>query len=123
MFITLSRLSILSIIGLFFFTNCKHEEQYHWGEYEDLVYSRFVADETSDPAHQVNQLQIDIQKAKARGKKVPPGLYAHLGFMYHLDGKDPQAVGALRKEMKLFPESKKFISDLLKRLTSGRKRN
>ncbi len=89
---------------------------YHWGHYEDLVYDMYVNPGSADPGTQVAKLTEDIDKAHAEGKPVPPGVHAHLGYMYYQQGNLGSAEQEFQTERTLFPESTAFIDGLLKRM-------
>ncbi len=88
--------------------------QYYWGDYEELIYETYHNPEEVPPSIQIEKLNIDIEKAQAVGKPVPPGLYAHLGLMYAANGNRELAIVALTREKELFPESTKFIDSLIR---------
>lgn len=103
---------ILLIVGLF---GCQSSKPlYYWGNYEDLLYSRFVNPGEADPATQSIKLSQDIQIAQDNGQRVPPGIYAHLGYMLYLQGQYDAALQALETEKALYPESKIFVDRMLK---------
>jgi hypothetical protein len=90
-------------------------EHYHWGNYEELLLAMYVESGTADPFTQIDKLTVDIQQAENTGKLVPPGLCAHLGMMYALNGDVSQAEAAFYKERELFPESGVFIDGMMAR--------
>jgi len=103
-------------IGLAALSGCAtNKSQYYWGEYENLVYQTHINPEEAPPIIQIEKLQVDIQKAEAANKAIPPGLYAHLGLMYAANGDKSLALDSLNKEKALFPESTKFIDGLINR--------
>lgn len=65
------------------------------------------------PEIQIIKLNQDIDNTNNAGKKVPPGVHAHLGYMYFLAGDLDSAEKHLAIERKLFPESEVFINRLL----------
>ena len=65
---------------------CATGPLYEWGHYEDLVYEMYVQPGKADPAVQVEKLSRDVAEAETKGRLVPPGVYAHLGYMYLLQG-------------------------------------
>jgi hypothetical protein len=88
---------------------------YYWGNYEALLLAMYVEPGSVDPLTQIEQLTVDIQQAENTGKPVPPGLYAHLGMMYALNGDASQAEAAFYKERDFFPESKELIDGMMAR--------
>jgi hypothetical protein len=95
---------------------CASRDIYHWGRYEDLVYTMYAKPGAADPGTQVAQLTEDIDKAAAVGKPVPPGVHAHLGYMYYQQGNLGRAEQEFQTEKTLFPESTQFITGLLQRM-------
>jgi hypothetical protein len=99
-------------------SGCAHQKPplYHWGEYENLVYDMYVNPGKADPGTQIVELSEDIQQASALGQRVPPGVHAHLGYMYYIQGNPDEARHEFLIERELFPESKVFIDGMLQRL-------
>jgi hypothetical protein len=92
------------------------EPLYYWGDYEELIYQMYIEPGAADSATQVAKLKEDINKASTAGKPVPPGMHAHLGYMYFLQSDTHAAVLEFEMEKKLFPESTKFVDGLMGRL-------
>lgn len=92
---------------------------YYWGQYENLIYKTYHKADEATPDIQIAQLEEDIQKAKAQGMPVPPGVYAHLGFMYASNGNVSLALEAFETEKALFPESSVLIDGMIKRITTN----
>ncbi len=89
---------------------------YSWGDYEQLVYEMYAKPGKAEPGVQVAKLSRDITRAEARGRRVPPGVHAHLGYMYYLQGNRDAAQREFAAERELFPESAAFVDGLLTRL-------
>jgi len=106
----------LALLGIFLMAGCATKQEiYYWGEYEQLIHDAYIKPGSADSATQIEKLNADIQKAEAMGKKVAPGIYAHLGFLYAVEGKDSQSKAAFRQEETLYPESTVFIEGMLNR--------
>lgn len=89
---------------------------YRWGAYEQLVYQMYAEPGKAEPGMQVAKLSEDIGRTQAEGKRVPPGVYAHLGYMHYLQGNQGAAMSAFAAEKALFPESAVFVDAILNRL-------
>lgn len=107
--------SLASLTFLLFAGCASNNNQYYWGEYEALIYQTHIQPENASPLVQIEKLQADIQKAQAKGKLIPPGLYAHLGLMYAANGDKDLAITSLKKEKELFPDAAVFIDGLIER--------
>lgn len=114
-----SRLSILlTLVSIVFISGCVASKPplYRWGEYEDLLYEMYAEPGKADPGTQVARLSEDIGRTQAEGKRVPPGVYAHLGYMHYMQGNQGAAMSAFANEKALYPESTDFVDGILKRL-------
>lgn len=89
---------------------------YRWGDYEQLVYEMYATPGKADPGVQVAKLSADIERTHAEGKRVPPGVHAHLGYMYYIQGNEGAAINEFYTEKQLFPESGILIDRMLNRL-------
>ncbi len=97
------------------------QTQYYWGNYENLVYLMYAQPGEATPEVQIERLTTDRQKAEAAGLPVPPGVNAHMGMMYAALGNIEQALAAFEEEKRLYPESAKFMDDMISRATGGKK--
>lgn len=88
---------------------------YRWGAYEDSLYQNLVR-RTEDPATQAVRLAADVARTEAEGKRVPPGVHAHLGWLLYSTGDSQGARTHLETEKILFPESTKMVDVMLERL-------
>ncbi|GBU09112.1 lipoprotein [Gammaproteobacteria bacterium] len=106
-----------TIIGLFLaiiLSGCsssKSSSLYSWGDYEQTVTSFYQQDKVGLDK-QIDSLNKNIQKAKAKELAIPPGLYAHLGMLYANTGRTAEAFDAFATEKALFPESTVFMDFL-----------
>ena len=89
---------------------------YRWGVYEDLIYNMYAKPGEADPSTQLAQLNADIARTHGQGQRVPPGVHAHLGFLYYTQGQVDLAYQAFSTEKELFPESTTFVDGLLARM-------
>lgn len=88
---------------------------YYWGNYENMLYNMYLKPGEATPTVQIERLTQDIQRAESVGKSVPPGLFAHLGFMYVLQGNKEAAYNAFEEEKARFPESAAFLDGVIAR--------
>ena len=96
---------------------CTEKPQiYRWGVYEEVVYDMYANPGTADPETQVIKLSEDIARTQSEGKQVPPGVHAHLGYMYYLAGNSDAALWEFATERDLFPASAVFIDGIVDRL-------
>lgn len=92
------------------------DTMYSWYNYEDITYqySKKRTDELKVKV--LEQYQKLTEKQKGSRKVVPPGLYAEYGYMLYMTGKQEEGLKFLKEEIKLYPESEKYISRIIKQL-------
>lgn len=89
---------------------------YQWEGYQTQV-NQYFKGESKEA--QVEALEADLQKIKAKNGAVPPGYHAQLGLLYSSIGKDDQMVREFETEKALFPESATYMDMLLKNAKGG----
>jgi hypothetical protein len=97
---------------------CASSSLYSWGPYEESVYETCSDFKGSSLQEQIAALAEHAQRCAASGRKSPPGLHAHLGYLHTLAGDAQSAREHLETEKRLFPESAKFVDGMLKRMKS-----
>jgi hypothetical protein len=81
-----------------------------------MTYATLAKPETVSMEEQILFLEEDIEIARSKDQSPPPGMYAHLGYLYVQVGNLDKAVGAFETEKALFPESEAFIDRMLDKL-------
>lgn len=110
---TLYSLLILIIVG------CAPQTMYYWGDYSNTLY-KYKKDATPETLEKhKTELQDIINKSNEKGLRIPPGINAELGYIFLLQEQYDQAMIYLKKEKSTYPESSKFIDDLLQNLNEG----
>ena len=104
------------ILTLTFSWGCAPKKMYYWGTYEDGIYSTYLKPGNISVPEEIQSLELQIEKASANGKSVPPGLHAHLGYLYATEGNQDAAVSHFEIEKIKFPESTVFIDGLIERM-------
>lgn len=110
------KLVTIAVAGLMSVGCATNKETYYWGSYEQGLYEMYSSSEGSDVETQISKLTQDISEAEAKGKRVPPGVHAHLGYMYTLSGNVSEAISAFAVEKESFPESETLIDGMMNRL-------
>ena len=112
---TSKKIIILSAM-LLFFTGCAAkitESGYYWGEYSETYYEYIKSPSEETVTNHFNTLNHIISKSNELGLKVPPGVYAELGFITAKKGNNEEGIPFYEQEVKLYPESKHFIERLI----------
>lgn len=108
----------LSVAALSMLTGCATTTPplYNWGPYESQVYAHFKGE---SPESQILVLEKHAAETQAKGQLLPPGFMAHLGLLYGKVGRDTEFAQALQREKQLFPESARYIDQLLAKTPQG----
>lgn len=89
---------------------------YAWGSYEERAYRSLVFASSPEVGEDIRALSSEIERAEAEGRRVGPGLHAHLGYLYAITGNTESAVQQFEIEKRLFPESAVFLDGCLRRM-------
>ena len=89
---------------------------YSWYDSEDASY-QYTKKLTEDKLKKAMvQYEKVLKNQKGTRKVVPPGVNAEYGYPLFKAGKKEQGISLMKEEMRLYPESEKFISRIVKQL-------
>lgn len=111
----MNRLAIVAI-SVFIVSGCAQQPLYHWGNYSQSLIA--YAKNPGETQQFSDKLRKSIDAAEKKGR-VPPGLYAELGYALVELGQDKEAIVWFSKERDRWPESTKLMSRLIERLSAG----
>lgn len=106
-----SALTIIVSIG-----GCAVNDRYHWGNYESSLFDYYKHPENAEKF--AIALEKTIRKGEAKGK-VPPGLYAELGYMKYQSGEYGLAIELFKKEKGLWPDSSALMDAMILAATNA----
>jgi hypothetical protein len=87
-------------------------KMYYWGDYSNSLYScRKQATEENLVKHK-QILENIIEESNKNDIRVPPGVYAELGYIYFRQNRNDEALRYFELEARTYPESKVFIQRL-----------
>lgn len=95
---------------------CATPSRFEWGDYENSLYSFSKTPEARENYRK--SLQVAIQRGE-QSKRLAPGMYAELGYLYLEDNNNAEAIASFEKEMTAFPESRIFLTSLVTRLNGS----
>jgi hypothetical protein len=84
----------------------QQSSKYYWGGYSAAMLD-YYGDATAEPAY-IKALD-DVLLMEAKGRKVPPGLYAETGYMALAKGDTGRAIELFGREKAAWPESAVFM--------------
>jgi hypothetical protein len=105
-------MSFLLLLIVFSMIGCASQRMYYWGDYSNTLYAvRKDANDETLLKHQKALEQI-IEESNSRNLRVPPGVYAELGYIYFRQNKNDIAVKYFDMEAKTYPESQVLMTRL-----------
>jgi len=108
---------VVSLLALVAIAGCQETApKYRWGIYENHLHRNYVHGSETNPLQSARNLHKDINGTLETGDIVPPGQYAHLGFLYYQANEISMAIDFLNKEKSDYPESAAFVDTLLKNI-------
>ena len=104
----------LCLLGVL--AGCGPSTLYDWGSYEQSLYVMYIQAGKFKRDKTLAGLAKEVEKTNAKGLLVPPGKYAHLGYLSYLAGDTAAASGYFQAEKQAFPESAKFMDRMLEQI-------
>lgn len=89
---------------------------YSWYNYEDATYTYSKKATPELYAAMMKEYVKMGEKQKGTRKVVPPGFNAEYGFLLCKEGKKEEGLKYLNKEIEMYPESKTYISRIIKQI-------
>lgn len=102
------------ILGLTLGACAKPTPLYVYGDYSESYYKdKKTANEESRLKLEAAMEKAIGEAANSRSGRVPPGMYANLGYMYLQDGKAQEAISLFEKEKAVYPEAAHFMDRII----------
>lgn len=108
----LNAIVCLLAIGILSGCTTVSDAGYYWGNYSNTYYNYTKDPSDKTLAAHIAELENIITKSDEMELKVPPGLYAELGYIRERQGDASVSASYYQKEMELYPESKTFMQRL-----------
>jgi hypothetical protein len=109
----------LGLAGAILITGCAQQPKqlYNYGNYSDSYYSykKNVSPE-STLALEMSIKQVIDKANESQSGRVPPGMYANLGYLQLKAGNTSEAIANFTKEKITYPESSFFMDKIIKRI-------
>jgi len=108
---------LLLFMAVFLVSSCMGPENlYSWHNYEDVTY-RYNKRHTEELKSEViEEYRKIIEEQYGNRCTVPPGMCAEYGYILYKTGKQEEGLKYLKEEIRLYPESERYISRILKQL-------
>jgi len=115
---------LLSIIGLIISGCSSKKPMYEYANYSESYYQLKQNGDAQSAATWKTSLEESIEKSNAYAIRVPPGIYANLGYLYLKVNDTQKAISFFEAEKSLYPEASVFMDNLIKKarlMQEGRK--
>ena len=110
---------VAAFSAAFLLSACSNQPKplYNYGDYSDSYYGakKNVSEESMIELQKAIEYSIENTAESASGR-VPPGIYANLGYMYLKSGKNAEAISYFEKEKSLYPESAHFMNRMIQKI-------
>ena len=112
----MKKLCFVALVGMMLASCGSQKPLYSWYDTEDASYQYTKRQTEKDLAEAMKQYELVIKKQKGSRQVAPPGVNAEYGYLLVKAGKKEEGLALLRAEMEAYPESKTFISRIVKQL-------
>lgn len=110
-------LPALIIAPAIIYSSCStNRTLYSWYDYEKISYIYTKKNTEENRGYALEEYKKVIDHQVSLRKTVPPGIYAEYGYMLYKSGRKKEGLKYIKEEAKLYPESEKYISKLIKQL-------
>ncbi|MCV6614879.1 MAG: DUF4810 domain-containing protein [Cellvibrionaceae bacterium] len=86
---------------------------FYWGSYQQGLYNSYKKPGEENTQQQLEALSESVERSKAAGLPVAPGVFAHIGFLQLQHGNAEAARANFLREKSLYPEATVFMDRLL----------
>jgi hypothetical protein len=114
----LTRLCVTGLLAIIL-SGCAGPKLYYWGDYSETLYANRKTPGDETQLTHIRELEEIIKVSNQRNQRVPPGVYAELGYFYLKTNKSQQAVAYFRQEQQLYPESTILMERLIKKVSAS----
>ena len=109
LFLTLVLLPLTFLVGCSTVT----EAGYYWGNYSSTLYDYTKAPSATTELAHIETLKDIVDKSNEKNLKVPPGIFAELGYFSAKRDETNLAIAYYDEEARLYPESKILLERLM----------
>lgn len=114
----------LSVMALLISGCSGKKPMYEYSNYSQSYYQLKQTGDAESTSNWKTSLEESIEKSNALAIRVPPGIYANLGYLYLKVNDTQKAISFFKAEKALYPESGVFMDNLIKKaelMKEGRK--
>lgn len=104
---------VILFVSLMFVGGCAKNGLYYFGDYSHTLYNLEKNQDESSLVDHKAELEKIITRSESNATRIPPGIYAELGYINLKTNDTNKAVEYFKKEAQLYPESKYFMDRLI----------
>jgi len=110
-------ISVLFASALLYSCTTTQQNLYSWYDSENASYqyTKRLTEETLTRA--MAQYELVVNQQNGTRLVTPPGMSAEYGYLLYKAGRKEEGLTLLKQEIKLYPESDKYISRIIKQLS------
>ncbi|MBW1615192.1 MAG: DUF4810 domain-containing protein [Deltaproteobacteria bacterium] len=101
------------LLTFIFFAGCVKQKMYYFGNYSNTLYNYQKNQNEESLISHKQELEKIIAESKTKNLRVPPGIYAELGYIHLKANKVKEAIRLFNTESHLYPESKHLMDRLI----------
>lgn len=98
----------------FIITGCAPQKMYYWGNYSSTLYNYRKKPGPETLLKHKEELKKIVKESSIKSLRIPPGVYAELGYIYLRQNNFKEAINYFQLEKKIYPESHVFMDRLVK---------
>jgi len=95
-------------------SGCAGQRMYYWGDYSETLYQSKKNPSDQSMLNHQQSLEKILEESRKNNLRVPPGVYAELGYIYFRQNKKDLAIQNFKMEKALYPESALLMDRLEK---------
>ena len=88
---------------------------YEYENYAESFYTMKKEGGAETAAEWKISLESIVEKSKVKAVRVPPGVYANLGYIHLKANNNEGAIAFFEQEKQIYPEAAKFMNTLIKK--------
>lgn len=90
---------------------------YYYGDYSDSYYA-YKKESSAEASLELQKaIELAIQNTdESSSRRVAPGMYANLGYIYLKAGQTDKAIDSFKKEKTIYPEAAHFMDRMIKKV-------
>jgi len=112
------KIVIFILLALYMSGCAGSQRMYYWGDYSNTLYQLKKHPSEQSLLNHQQAMEMILSESEKNNLRVPPGVYAELGYIYFRQNKKDLAIQNYHREKALYPES----ALLMDRLENAAKR-